>query len=454
MLKFLKKKKTIQLPMVEKLSEDYDVVIHIGAPKAGSSAIQKYLVENRSKLLEVGFYYPEHGLDENGISCGHSIIGKNLSDGNHATAAAIMQTYLTEAKKLQCTLLISTESLFDKAESLKKILGHHRCKIIAFFREPLESLYSNYNQGIKRNYLTSRLEAFCQSNIDKPDDFLSGKVFEHWARVFGKEHIAVLGYDTEVFSQTPIQSIFLSLIGIDIISQKQHFKFNTHYVNNSYCLAALELKRMFNFVLDKTQSKLNNQIDWFLQGISDKSNKTKYQLADRITTETYQQLKNKFSASTLKIREDYLLALNPNFLNEDKKLKLKTVNQAKLAAEMVDLLTQLNQQKPHLYRYIQQQINTFIQNKAQHYEIIKLAEMFNYDLNQIEMKEAWFNQNQLMNMPNLQPVEIYRDIAYLCYHRGDLSNAQRLIEKAREIRPNGPAMIQLSKLIKQKLNEK
>ena len=454
MLKFLKKKKTIQLPMVEKLREDYDVVIHIGAPKAGSSAIQKYLVENRSKLLEVGFYYPEHGLDENGISCGHSIIGKNLSDGNHATAAAIMQTYLTEAKKLQCTLLISTESLFDKAESLKKILGHHRCKIIAFFREPLESLYSNYNQGIKRNYLTSRLEAFCQSNIDKPDDFLSGKVFEHWSRVFGKEHIAVLGYDTKVFSQTPIQSIFLSLIGIDIISQKQHFKFNTHYVNNSYCLAALELKRMFNFVLDKTQSKLNNQIDWFLQGISDKSNKTKYQLADRITTETYQQLKNKFSASTLKIREDYLLALNPNFLNEDKKLKLKTVNQAKLAAEMVDLLTQLNQQKPHLYRYIQQQINTFIQNKAQHYEIIKLAEMFNYDLNQIEMKEAWFNQNQLMNMPNLQPVEIYRDIAYLCYHRGDLSNAQRLIEKAREIRPNGPAMIQLSKLIKQKLNEK
>ncbi len=454
MFKLFKKKKSIQLPTVEKLSENYDVVIHIGAPKAGSSAIQKYLVENRSKLLEVGFYYPEHGLDENGISCGHSNLGKNLSDGDPATAAAIMQTHLNEAKKHHCTLLISTESLFDKAEALKEILGQHRCKIIAFFREPLESLYSNYNQGIKRNFLTTRLEAFCQSNIDKPDDFLSGKVFEHWATIFGKEHITVLGYDAEVFSQTPIQSLFLSLLGIDAITQKQYFQFSTHYVNNSYCLAALELKRMFNFVLDKTQSKLNNQIDWFLQGISDKSNKTKYQLADRISTETYQKLKNKFSASALKIRENYLLTLNPNFLNEDKKSKPKTVNQAKLSAEMVDLLAQLNQQKPHLYRYIQQQIDQFLQNNALHYEIIKLAEMFNYDLNQIEVKEAWFNQNQLKNIPNQQLVEIYRDIAYLCYHRGDLNNAQLLIEKAREIRPNGPAIIKLSELIKQRLNGK
>ena len=454
MFKLFKKKKKIQLPSVEKLSEDYDVVIHIGAPKAGSSAIQKYLLENSSKLLALGFYYPDHGLDENGISCGHSILGKNLSDGDYATAAAIMQTYVAEAKQHNCTLLISTESLFDKAETLKKILGNYRCKIIAFYREPLESLYSNYNQGIKRNYLTTRLEAFCQSNIDKPDDFLSGQVFEHWAVAFGKQHITVVGYDTELFSQTPIQSVFLSLIGIDAISQKQHFIFNTHYVNNSYCLAALELKRMFNFVLDKTQSKLNHQIDWFLQGISDKSNKTKYQLADRITTETYEQLKNKFSASTLKIREDLLLALNPNFLNEDKKSKPKTVNQAKLSAEMIDLLTQLNQQKPHLYRYIQQQIDTFLLNKTQHYEIIKLAEMFNFDLNQIEIKEAWFNQNQLKNIPNLQPVEIYRDIAYLCYHRGDLTNAQLLIEKAREIRPNGPAIVKLSELITQRLNAK
>jgi len=454
MLKFLKNKKTNQQLSVEKLSEAYDIIVHIGAPKAGSSAIQKFLLENRSTLLKLGFYYPEHRLDENGISCGHSNLGKNLSDGDHATAAAIMQTYLMEAKKHHCTLLISTESLFDKAETLKEILGNHRCKIIAFFREPLESLYSNYNQGIKRNYLTTRLETFCQSNIDKPDDFISGKVFEHWATIFGKAHITVLGYDTEVFSQTPIQSLFLSLLGIDAASQKQHFKFNTHYINNSYCLAALELKRMFNFVLDKTQRKLNNQIDLFLQGISDNTNKTKYQLADRISTETYEQLKNKFSASALKIREDYLLVLNPNFLNEDKKSKPKTVNQAKLSVEMVDLLAQLKQQKPHLHHYIQQQIEQFLQENTQHYEIIKLAEMFNYDLNQIEIKEAWFNQNQLKNIHNLQLVDLYRDIAYLCYHRGDLSNAQLLIEKAREIRPNGPAIIKLSEIIKQKLSDK
>jgi hypothetical protein len=454
MFNFHKKKKTIQLPAVEKLSKNYDLIIHIGAPKAGSSAIQKYLLENRSKLLEVGFYYPEHGLDENGISCGHSILGKNLKDGYDATAMAVMQTYLMEAKQRNCALLISTESLYDKAEPLKKILKNHRCKIIAFFRDPLESLYSNYNQGIKRNYLTTRLETFCQSQLNHPDDLLSGHVFDQWANIFGKEHITILGYDTEMFSQTPIQSIFLSLIGIDAASQKQQFIFDTAYVNNSYCLAALELKRMLNFVLDRKQTKLNDEIDWFLQGISDKSNKTKYQLADRISTETYSQLRNKFATSTPKIREKHLLTLNPNFLNDKKPSELKTVNQHQLSLEMVDLITQFKQKKSHLYRYIQQQLEQSLHENNQHYEIIKLAEMFNYDLNKIQNRDAWFNPNQLNNMLNMKLVDFYRDIAYLCYYRGDFKNAYLLIEKAREIRPNGPTIIKLSEQLKKALNIK
>ena len=80
--------------------------------------------------------------------------------------------------------------------------------------------------------------------------------------------------------------------------------------------------------------------------------------------------------------------------------------------------------------------------------------MFNLDVNQFDEKELWFKPHQLQNMPNAQAVDFLRDIAYQCYYRGDLENAELLIEKALEIRPKGPAIIKLSDQIKQVLNEK
>ncbi len=451
MLKFLKKKNIIQLPAVEKLNEAYDIVVHIGAPKTGSSAIQKYFCENRSKLLEVGFYYPEHSLDENGVSGGHSALGNKLLDRDFVTAKSILQTYLNEAQQHNCTLLISAEALFIQPTQLKQIVGEHRCKIIAFFRDPLESIYSNYNQGIKRNYATTRLETYCKNMLDKSADFFSGKIFEHWSSTFGKENLMVLGYDLNLFSQTSIQSFFLSALGVDVSIQKLHFKFKPNFVNNSYCLAALELKRMFNFVLDTKQANLNAEIDCFIQSISDKSNYTKYHLAERIDIAIYNKLKEKFASSNQEIRNNYLLELDHNFLKENKPSELRTINHQQLALEMTAILSQLKQQKPKIYNYIEQQIALILQGRKQSYETIKLAEMFNYDLNKIEEKEAWFNQNQLKNMPGMQLVDFYRDIAYLCFYRGDLQNAQLLIERAKEIRPDGPAILELSDQVEQKL---
>jgi hypothetical protein len=62
--------------------QHYDVVFHIGAPKTGASAIQKFLLENRQALKSLGFYYPEHALDENGVSGGHTGFGLKIKKEN------------------------------------------------------------------------------------------------------------------------------------------------------------------------------------------------------------------------------------------------------------------------------------------------------------------------------------------------------------------------------------
>jgi hypothetical protein len=453
MFSFFKKSKKLKLPQLEQLNQNYDIVVHIGAPKTGSSAIQKHLLENRNTLLDFGFYYPEHGLDENGISGGQSVLGKKLMDGEFDTAKAIFETYIKEAKQKQCTLLISAEALFNKAPQLKEMSGEYRCKIISFFRDPIESLYSNYNQGIKRHFATARLETFCKNIIDKPADFYTGEILEKWATIFGKENLTVLGYDSDVFKEVPIQSLFLATLGIDKDVLQKQFTVNNASVNNSYCLAALELKRMLNFVLDQNQKRPNHEIDWFLQGISDKSTQPKYKLADRVTEETYRQLADKFIESNQKIQKKYLTNIDSSFLKETNKQNRKVIDQQELYKNISTILQILKRQKPKSYDYIHKQLSQKMQT-LNDYEVLKLAEMLNYDINQMPNKETWFNQNQLKNMQKAQTVDFLRDIAYQCYYRGDLENAKLLIEKALEIRPKGPAIIKLSEQIKKDLNEK
>jgi hypothetical protein len=50
---------------------DARLILHIGAPKTGSSAVQRYCCEHAADLRRQGLHYPEHPLDANGVSGGH-----------------------------------------------------------------------------------------------------------------------------------------------------------------------------------------------------------------------------------------------------------------------------------------------------------------------------------------------------------------------------------------------
>ncbi|UQB43273.1 hypothetical protein JX580_05195 [Thiomicrospira microaerophila] len=442
--KISNKNKKFKLPNIEPIIDQYDVIVHIGAPKTGSSAIQKYLLENQKTLLKLGYYYPNHGLDQNGISGGHSIIGKQIIDNQITEAETTFQNFITEAKKNKSILLISAESLFNRPIELKQILKDHRCKIVSFFRDPLESIYSNYNQGIKRHYATARLVPFCNGLLERPADFFSGEVFTKWVQCFGKEHITILGYDLELFEKKPIQSVFLYGIGIDELTQKEYFTFNNAQINQSYCLAALELKRMFNFILDPQNNKLNFEIDWFLQETSDQNAKERFNLKDRIDSALFNQLKEKFADSNQRIKSDYLTEINPNFLTVQKENKKQVIDQRKLHNQVLAIMKRLKKNKPMLYDYVHTCLKATLNQNNNSYEVLKLAEMFNYDINQFTSIDTWFSDQQLEKMPKYMMADFYRDIAQICFTRGDIKHAERLITKAIEHRPTGPGIINLS----------
>ena len=166
------------------LYNGYDVVIHIGAPKTGSSAIQRFLLGNRSELEKNGYYYPLHGLDPNGISGGHSEFGTAISKGQADRAREIFAEHLAVAQSQKLTLLISAESLYRFPRQLKAITGDTPCKIVSLFRDPLESIYSTYHQNIKRHYSVTPIEAFCKAILKQNCALTSGYIFNDWIKEF------------------------------------------------------------------------------------------------------------------------------------------------------------------------------------------------------------------------------------------------------------------------------
>ena len=91
------------------------IIIHVGPAKTGTSALQYFLLRNCDELKKVGYYYPNHRLDENDISGGH---GSPEFD--------IKKTINEFLESNYHTLILSAESFFkdsferDKSFSLAR----------------------------------------------------------------------------------------------------------------------------------------------------------------------------------------------------------------------------------------------------------------------------------------------------------------------------------------------
>lgn len=286
----------------------YDIVLHIGAPKTGSSALQHFLFNNREILRRKGYYYPKHGFDVNSISGGHSGIGAALINDDEDKAQQIFDDYKYHAKKQGQTLLISAESLYSFPKQIRQLCADEdRVRILSFFRDPIESLISGYNQSVKRHYYTGKLGVFCQSTIKRGNRLASGEVLYDWAEAFGSENLFVAGYSKPVEANSALEKYFLSLLGIDE-SQVNDFAYAAKPINRAYNPVVLEFKRCLNFILDKENRPNNQSVDFLLQRISDNKCEKFEHIAPHLDLDTQAALKECFSETTSRVCRELVLA--------------------------------------------------------------------------------------------------------------------------------------------------
>lgn len=272
------------------------IIFHIGAPKSGSSAIQYFCVTNRKKLSDLGFYYPEHSLDSNNVSGGHSELSGPIVNGNIESATDWLRNEYNIACKKKKTLLISAEGLYQYSAALRDIISElcissDQIEVIAYFRHPVESLISNYNQAVKRNFLTDSMTEWIGNVLSNNGvRYHSGDIFFDWHKLF--PIVKVRPFSLQDFSHGRIELDFLDWLGVANKNYKE-FSVKPEKVNGSYTLSSVEFKRYVNLYLDRSNPRLNNKIDLLLQKFSDECG-----VDDRVDSNTY------FSKASLDVMSD------------------------------------------------------------------------------------------------------------------------------------------------------
>ncbi|WP_444926820.1 hypothetical protein ACJJI4_01520 [Microbulbifer sp. TRSA002] len=418
-----------------------DIVIHIGAPKSGSSAIQKFCMDNREELLKSGYYYPEHPLDVNGVSGGHSRLGVMLIRGDMASAAKLLVEWVEVAKRNQLCLLLSGESFYGRAKELASLVSEYRVKIFAYFRAPISALVSNYNQAIKRHFSTKLLDCFIETKLNESLGGISGDVFKSWIERFGSDNVIVYPYRYSKEEPNSIELNFLNFLGV---SRKRINKFslNIKAVNSSYSLGALELKRQLNYILSDATLSLQHELDWCLQKYSDELQLLPSPLTDVVTLEKLKLLEEKFSISNKYMKESVLAYCPDDFFSETASSNLGEVDTIEKRIPLVELLDAAKaiDHRPYVKEELKELISSHLSNSSVNsYVVYRLADIFGVLYNEPTISKFQYTDKQLQVVKSRSSdgADICRETALALETIGEFEQALLFIKKALALRPSG-----------------
>ncbi|SDR45368.1 hypothetical protein [Pseudovibrio sp. Tun.PSC04-5.I4] len=166
-------------------------ILHIGAPKTGSTSIQSFLYKNKKLLEESGVCYPDIGLTQGGhVDFRGSLTLKSMSDPHFSKIRADFQRIISTTNDL----LICSEFLWQvHPENLVEVYPSlSRAKIIFYIRNQVEMMESHYKQKVKGGASIDFPEKFIRDNIEH---YNYDRKYEDWCAALGKNNIHPVIYE-------------------------------------------------------------------------------------------------------------------------------------------------------------------------------------------------------------------------------------------------------------------
>ncbi|WP_349829365.1 hypothetical protein [Brevibacterium litoralis] len=208
------------------------LVLHIGMPKTGSSALQVAFVRNRDWLARSGIYYPTHYNDDKALK-GGVVSGNGIGAHLYTMAAGGLRgkdrpsarVFADPLEKSPAeSVLMSSEGFWgflpgeNRFRELQDIVSAAGAElhIAVFVRNVVGHALSAYSQRVKRAKYTESFDSFIRVNPNNGSSAYSHpmrKKIDHLLNVVGPEKLHVLHYDS---SSSRITTHFLrTVFGID-----------------------------------------------------------------------------------------------------------------------------------------------------------------------------------------------------------------------------------------------
>lgn len=231
------------------------VVLHIGTHKTGSTSIQVFMAQARSRLAEQGILYPDAGQpSRNGVvSAGHHMLAWYLLDKRNVETDEPWQHLRKEAAEwLGERLVISAEGFENLTAAhialIQDYLAGYKLHAVVYVRNPLGYMRSAYKQRIKMGTYAKPFGDYIREHLKKVD---YGSLMDRWASALGPERIHLRLFD-KAKKQAGLEADFCEAIGADFEALRSFVNGPANVSPNDREIAIM---RRINWLVRRTDAK-------------------------------------------------------------------------------------------------------------------------------------------------------------------------------------------------------
>jgi len=232
-------------------------LLHIGAGKTGTSAIQSQLVVNREKLADKGWYYPESITDEKAlnyrITSGNAIeFGKLLRKEDYSDKKVKKSIHEIIKNARGNNILLSSELMETYDEEIMRIVKSrvldygYELEIVYYVRAIADHLVSMYHQLVNRHLYTASLKDMLDIYYRQKLPYKFVRIIEKSEAIVGRERLIVKNYDR--VKDRIVEDFLEDVLGIEDITP---FTIEKKKINRSLTRYELSLMRYINRFLER-----------------------------------------------------------------------------------------------------------------------------------------------------------------------------------------------------------
>lgn len=415
--------------------EKKTIYFHIGTHKTGTTALQKFFVDNRKVLQDKGFVYDFYNdLEMN-------------------------QGYLVKPEKWEGVIfdknknyIISGEDFYSHILNISKVvkdnLSSFNIHFIVYFKRQDLMKQSVYNQIVKMHGFTKEVSEDNHYNLD-----YYGFV-KKLKRKFPESELTVRVYEKGQFEGGSIFSDFLKILSLDLTSEYQVEK---KVVNPSLTTEKMEFTRYLNML--GLPIGFRTQLSKLVVKSALESNEVSlFRKQDLISPEQAKKLLAQYTSGNQAIAKEYLGREDERLfyeeVNEDPNWKPFPGLTEEVAQKILAKMAELDREAlEKLYQHIVSKVDKNI-------EFIHAANFLMPLLIKVLDKDLYFQPfvvlDNIVKNPfklimqelrgSIDNADILREVAFAFEQSGDIQTACKVMAQAHYLRPNGP-------VIKQKLGE-